>query len=201
MLGERIARSYPNALIISVAAPLIADNTPHGFQWFSIRGITEENRAARVAAAMPAFVEHVQHWKQHAKVGAEQTALIGFSQGAIMCLEATQTEATLAGRVIALSGRFATTARKAPRDTTLHLIHGKEDTVIPYRHTVETAARLIAINADVTADIIPYVAHVITDEMADLTVQRLHSYVPNEHKMLLCKGVPTLEGHARATLA
>jgi phospholipase/carboxylesterase len=178
VLGECIAHSYPNALIVSVAAPLIADNAPHGFQWFSIRGITEENRVARVAAAMPAFVEHVQHWQQRANVSAEQTALIGFSQGAIMCLEATQTDSTLAGRVIALCGRFATTASKSRNDTTLHLIHGEEDAVIPYRYAVEAATQLIAINADVTADIVPHVGHTITNEIAQLAVHRLRSYVP-----------------------
>ena len=33
-----------------------------GWQWFPVQGVTEQNRPARVAAAMPAFLAQVQAW-------------------------------------------------------------------------------------------------------------------------------------------
>lgn len=60
---------------------------PAGRQWFSVQGITEDNRRARVNAIMPTFIETVRYWQKQSGVGANATALIGFSQGAIMALE------------------------------------------------------------------------------------------------------------------
>ena len=76
-----------------------------GRQWFSVQGVTEENRQARIDAIMPVFIETVRYWQKQSGVGANATALIGFSQGAIMALESIKAEPGLASRVIAFNGR------------------------------------------------------------------------------------------------
>ena len=63
-LGEHLAAEFPQALIVSVIGSEPAD-IGHGRQWFSIRDISEDNRPARVAAALPAFVTVVRHWQGH----------------------------------------------------------------------------------------------------------------------------------------
>ncbi len=37
---------------------------PAGRQWFSVQGITEDNRQARVDAIMPTFIETVRYWQK-----------------------------------------------------------------------------------------------------------------------------------------
>src|SRR5262249_8077846 len=143
-----------------------------------IADITEENRPARVAEAMPAFRAEVMNWQRSSGIAAAATALIGFSQGAIMCLESIQQGETLAGRVIALSGRYATMPTEAPKEVTIHFIHGKTDSVIHYGYTVRTAERLIQLGADATADVIPFHGHEIDDEIIALVIDRLTGYVP-----------------------
>lgn len=61
MLGvaDWFARRDPRALVVSVASPEASDLSPGGLQWFSVRGVTEENRQARVDAAMPGFTATV----------------------------------------------------------------------------------------------------------------------------------------------
>lgn len=92
------------ACVVSVASPEPADIAP-GRQWFSVRGVTEDNRQARVDAAMPVFVSTVQRWQLAAGVDAAHTLLVGFSQGAIMALESTKLPASAAARVVAMAGR------------------------------------------------------------------------------------------------
>ncbi len=87
-------------------APRVGD-AGVGAHWFSVQGITDENRPARVAEAMPAFLHNLRYWQQTSGVAASATAMLGFSQGAIMALEAAQTQARLAARINALSGRYA----------------------------------------------------------------------------------------------
>lgn len=176
-LAQRLAQAFPQAAVVCVAAPHEADGGP-GRQWFSVQGVNEDNRPQRVADAMPAFVQTVRAWQAETGVGPAATALVGFSQGAIMALESTQLDGVLAGRVAALAGRFAQLPERAPAHLTWHFIHGKVDPVIHYGHTVTAAERLIRLGGDVTADIIPFLGHGTNDEVETLLIERLTTHVP-----------------------
>lgn len=176
-LGVRLARQFPNAFVVSVAAPEPADGGT-GYQWLSVQGISETNFAPRVTEALPAFRRAVAHWQAVSGLGPVATALIGFSQGAIMALEATRVEPACAGRVVAIAGRFTELPERAAAATTLHLFHGKQDEVIPYRHTIEAVQHLLGLGGDATADVLPFVGHALVDDFVDLTIERLTGYVP-----------------------
>jgi phospholipase/carboxylesterase len=179
-LGQILAAQFPQSAVVSVQAP---HDCPYsdGYQWFSVDGITEAERPVRTAEAMPLFQQVVQQWQQAFGVGQEATALVGFSQGAIMALESTQQSPALASRIVALSGRFSSLPTQAPESCTLHLIHGKQDSVIPYAHTIHAAERLVQLGADITADVIPFVGHEITEEIAQLVIERLTAHVPKRY--------------------
>lgn len=176
-LGQRLAAEFPRALVVAVRAYQPCDLSG-GYQWFSVLGITEENRLERVAQAMPAFEACVAHWQQQAGVDASATALIGFSQGAIMALESLKRHVPLAARVIAISGRFATLPRAAPGSTTVHMLHGKTDAVIPYRYTVEAAHHLRDLGADITAEVLPFIGHELHAEFVARIVNKLTTHIP-----------------------
>jgi len=176
-LGRVLAKEFPDAFIVSIAAPLPADSGD-GRQWFSVQGISEENRPARVDEALPAFAETVARWQGEAGVGTDAVALIGFSQGGIMALESTRDRPALAGRVVSIAGRFARLPETPNAATTVHMFHGKADPVIPYGFTVEAAEHLVSLGADVTADVIPHVGHQVNDEIAELLIERLRGHLP-----------------------
>ena len=139
-LAQRLAREYPQAAVLCLNGPerfdAVIGDAP-AYQWFSIRRIDDANRPARVAAALPGFIATVRALQARFGIGWERTALAGFSQGAIMSLEAVQAEPQLAGRVLAFSGRHLGAPEHIPADTTVHLFHGRDDAVIPYRASVE----------------------------------------------------------------
>ena len=176
-LGMFLAEGFPQAAIIAVASPFASDSGI-GYQWFSVQGITEENRSLRIAAVMDTFIETVRHWQRVTGTGTAQTALIGFSQGAIMLLEAIAGTANLASRVISLSGRFARLPEQIDNKTTIHLIHGKEDKVISYEHAVQAAYRLRSLGTDVTAEVIPFLGHAIDGNVAELVLHLLQNHLP-----------------------
>lgn len=171
-LGRALAVQQPDAWIVSVRSPDRSDFGP-GWQWFSVQGITEANRPARVSAAMPAFLRTVASWQQNAGVGPEATTLIGFSQGAIMALEATQQEVSPAHRVLAIAGRFAQAPRRAPAQTLVHLLHGEKDTVMPIGMAVEAHARLQALGAASTLDRFADLAHGMDARVVECLQRRL----------------------------
>ncbi len=176
-LGQHLAALFPNAFIVSVHAPHAGD-AGVGAQWFSVQGITDENCPALVAQAMPAFIHNLRYWQKTSGVAAGATAVVGFSQGAIMALEAAQAQQGLAARIVALSGRYAQLPTHAPVETTLHFIHGKADSVIHYGHCVAGAERLVGLGGDVTADVIPFLGHAINEEVMGMLVERLTGHIP-----------------------
>ena len=144
--------------VIAVRSPFASDFGA-GWQWFSVQGVTETNRADRIAAAMPRFSETVRRWQTHTGLSAAQTVLAGFSQGAIMSLESTQSGEPQAARVVAMSGRFAVPPRQAPAGVVWRFIHGGQDPVIDAAHSFQAAAQLQALGADARADVLPGLGH------------------------------------------
>ncbi|CAN5566407.1 esterase [soil metagenome] len=145
------------AFVVSVASPEPSDIS-NGLQWFSVRGVTEEGRQARVDAAMPGFIATVRHWQEAAGVDAQRTWIAGFSQGAIMALESTKLAVAPASRIVAIAGRFATLPERRP-DADFHLLHGSADPVMPASLAQAAQARLSQLGASVTLDIAPGVGH------------------------------------------
>ena len=172
-LAQALAGARPGAWVVAVRAPQRSD-LGRGWQWFSVQGVTDANRPARVAAAMPAFRAAVAAWQAHTGVPADGTTLVGFSQGAILSLESTQqAPAPLAGRVIALAGRFAQPPQTAPQGTRVHLMHGEQDAVLPIGLAVEAERQLRALGASVTLDRFEGLAHGIDGRVLATVLQRL----------------------------
>ncbi len=176
-LGQALGRHFAHACIVSVRSPDASD-LGTGWQWFSVRGVDEANRATRVADAMPRFVQTVQHWQGEMQVVAAATALIGFSQGAIMALESTQQPISLARSIIAIAGRFAQLPRNAPPDTHVHLMHGDADPVMPAQLSELALGQLRTLGASVTLDRFPGLGHGIDARVLERIVERMRGWTP-----------------------
>jgi len=180
-LAQALHAQYPQAAVLALNGPAPFDAVPGGgtgYQWFSVSGISEANRPERVAAALPGLIQRVRAWQAHFDLPWERVALAGFSQGAIMALEAVQAEAQFAGRVLAFSGRYASLPTHAPQDVSLHLLHGLEDQVLPYGPAVEAAKALVQLGADVTADVLPDIGHELHPTLLAKALHQLRTFVP-----------------------
>lgn len=179
-IGSYFAHSFPQALVVSVGGPEVFGDAG-GRQWFSVENVTEDNRVERIAQVMPSFIDIVRYWQRHSGVSYAATALVGFSQGAIMALEALISTAKLAGRVVAFSGRFARLPTANVGDSVVHLIHGQDDAVINVEHAQAAAECLQRHGVDFTLDVEPNVGHVINQGMMDNALERLHFYIPQRY--------------------
>ena len=159
-IGSLFAPQFPDALIVSIggAEPC---GPPPGRQ--------------------PTFIETVRYWQKQSGVGPRATALIGFSQGAIMSLESIKAEPGLASRVIAFNGRYATLPQSATTATTIHLIHGGEDRVIDLAWAVSAQEALQQAGGDVTLDIVEDLGHAIDDRSMQFALERLRYTVPKHY--------------------
>ncbi|EJC6255145.1 TPA: esterase [Klebsiella aerogenes] len=179
-IGSWFAPQFPNALIVSIGGAEPCGPAP-ARQWFSVQGVTEENRQQRIDAIMSTFIETVRYWQKQSGLGPQATALIGFSQGAIMSLESIKAEPGLASRVIAFNGRYASLPQTATTQTTVHLIHGGEDRVIDLAWAVSAQERLQELGGDVTLDIVEDLGHAIDDRSMQFALDRLRYTVPKHY--------------------
>jgi len=176
-IGHWFAGAFPRALVVSVGGPQA--DADGGFHWYMPS--VPDGHQQQVDGAMDGFIASVRHWQQQSGVNARATALIGFAQGATMALEAIKVQPGLAGRVVAFSGRYATLPDQAGTRTTIHLIHGDHDTVLPLTHAVAAEERLSALGGDVTLDIIDDLPHAIDERAMRLALERLQFTVPRRY--------------------
>jgi len=173
-LAARIAADLPDARVAAVPAAFPYDLGPDGRQWFSVDGITEENRPGRIAAALDAFTQAIREQQQRHDSGPQHTVLAGFSQGAIMALAGCGAEgAPLARHVLAIGGRFAPLPDAWPRRTAVSLVHGALDGTMPAEHSRRAAARLAELGADVALELVPRGLHMLSPAIVDAAMRAL----------------------------
>lgn len=176
-VADRFREAWPQAAQLIPDGFAAADLGAPGRQWFSLLGLTEDNRPERVQAALPQLAAFVRDAQATLGVSPPATALVGFSQGAILALEFAQAHPDLVGRVVAIAGRYATLPQ-APPAAVIHLVHGKEDRVVPARHAIEAVNRLIALGADATADVVPGIGHEPHPALVEAAVGHLQTFLP-----------------------
>ena len=169
-IGKLWRSALPRASFVAPDAPFTSG---YGYQWFSLDGITPENRPARVAAAREAFDTVLQKiLSEHGLSGhPERVALVGFSQGSMMALDALASGRWAFGAVVAFSGRLASPAPLAPAlATPVLLIHGDDDSVILSAESETAAAALRQLGVATSLHILPGVDHCISPEGARIAL-------------------------------
>jgi phospholipase/carboxylesterase len=164
-LSSALREQYPQAALVGLNGPLVQ---AAGFAWF-------ENA---LPAALPDFNARIRAWARHFELPWDRVALAGFAQGATLALEAVQFEPQLAGRVLALAGTYIDLPQHAPKDVSLHLLHGIQDEVVPYPAVVAAARALVPLGADVTADILPGVGHQLHPLLIEKALAQLRTFLP-----------------------
>lgn len=163
-LAEAWKHLLPDSEFASPNAPTHSD-FGQGYQWFSVVGVTEENRPRRIQAARAAFDDTLAQVMAARGIARqpEKVVLVGFSQGATMALDAIASGRWPVAGVVAFSGRLATPLplRPAARTPVL-LLHGGQDDVIPASESPLAARLLTAVGMRATAKIFPGLGHTLS---------------------------------------
>ncbi|WP_307436961.1 alpha/beta hydrolase [Labrys monachus] len=165
-LREALRQSLPRASFAAPNAPFPFAHGP-GRQWYSQDGISAVNRPARVAAARPAFDDLLRDILEDRDFDRrlDRVALVGFSQGAIMVLDALASGRWPVAAVVAFSGRLSSPPPLAPSlSTSLLLVHGVADPVVPPQESDHAFTVLRGLGVRVERRFLPGVGHVVAPE-------------------------------------
>jgi len=177
-LAQACKKTFVNALVVLPYGPVRDENGQYGWLEPDPDGQGEAKLPERVARALPALMELVRGLQARHELSGEQTALAGFGVGAMLVLEACSAQPGLAGRALAFSGRYARLPLEAPPVTTLHLLHGAADRVIPADRAREAHAHLAELRGDATLDIASTVGHEVHEALIRQALHRLQTCLP-----------------------
>ncbi|WP_307805003.1 alpha/beta fold hydrolase [Microbacterium sp. BLY] len=149
--------------VASVAAPLAPPWPTPGRSWYPIEGLDGRSSAAVTAAA-----EALLRWLDDAAADAPSVALLGFSQGAAVSLQALRLAPERLGAVVALSGYAAPDA--LPGDARLAEVRppvfwgrGTHDDVIPLP-LIDHTAQWLPAHASLSGRVYSGLTHSISEE-------------------------------------
>lgn len=169
-LATYLEAQIPGARVLTPDGTEPFDQGGSGRQWFSVSGVTEANRPGRVVAARAALDRMLNQLLNAEGVGNDlsRVALVGFSQGAIMALDAVASGRWPVRAVVAMAGRLASPAPLAPaQDTKVLLLHGEADGVMPVPLATEARDALTASGIEVGLQTFPGLGHGISAEVAE----------------------------------
>ncbi len=154
--------------VASVAAPLAPPWPMPGRSWYAIEGLEGRSPEA-VTAAGNALLS----WLDEHAAGASDVALLGFSQGAAVSLQAMRLAPGRFGAVVALSGYAAHGA--LPGDEELRVLRppvfwgrGSHDDVIPPL-LIDQTAQWLPDHSELSGRVYPGLTHSISEaELADV---------------------------------
>lgn len=170
--GQDVARiaegwDLPGVKVVAPDAPYPSDQSPGARMWFSIQDVTPENRPDRVVAARAAFDAVIAAEMAAAGLTGrpERVALVGFSQGTIMALDALASNRWPVAGVVGFSGRFATPDAGAVTAPVL-LVHGAQDPAIPVSESENARDCLTRAGCAVDLQVLRHLGHWVDERGA-----------------------------------
>lgn len=177
-LAAALRLAFPHSVILAPASGQVGEDISKGYEWFAANDLSTDHADVGLAPIMDDLLRFIAQAQARFDLSPGQTALAGFSQGAIMALEAVMAEVQVAGRVMAFSGRFITLPLRSPQACTVHLLHGQDDTVIPVAHAQAAHVRLGTLLGDSTIDVASRVGHELHPALVARAIVRLQTCVP-----------------------
>jgi phospholipase/carboxylesterase len=165
-------KQLPDADFISPNAPFLYDDGSgytyqDAYQWFSLEGVTHENRAERVKPGSEFLNQFVDEQLSLRNLSEDCLAWVGFSQGTIMALYTALRRHHSCGAILGYSGRLTgekTLPLEIASKPPIFLIHGQEDAVIPLSETIQASHILKSLNVPVLTWTVPKIPHAISKE-------------------------------------
>ena len=152
--------------IVVPDAPSHFDLGPYGYQWFSVDGVTNTNRDARIQNAIPVVEDLIEQEAMLLGLTHDRVGVCGFSQGAMIAL--TLADRPNAPRFIAsIAGRITRLPRlRANPLPQIFLSQGTADQTVPYACLNEAVTAFKHANFPLTALTIERQGHFISPRQA-----------------------------------
>jgi len=180
-IGREWAGALPHTAFVSPHAPHPCAGAPMGRQWFPLTMRDPQEFSRGVAAARPELDAFLDAELRRHTLDETACALVGFSQGTMLALNAGPLRPRQLAGIVGFSGLLADpkallsgTIQKPP----VMLIHGDRDDLIPVAAIFSAAQGLSAAEIPVEWHISPGIPHGIGPDGLELGLSFLKRVLP-----------------------
>ncbi len=160
----------PGAAFYLAQAPLRCETHPSGRAWFPLPNLEKATIRRGLRGARSGMVSLLEALAQTLGLGPGSVVLFGFSQGAMVALDAGLSGAAPLGGIVAHSGLWLGVEGSGSgpaRQTPALLLHGGSDAVVSPLYLEPSRAALEILNVPVRAKMFPSLGHGINAESCD----------------------------------
>lgn len=165
-LAPYFAQLLPDAAFVSPHAPFVCD-VGMGRQWFSLDDRRPEALMAGVRVAAPIIDRFIDAELARRGLGDDRLALVGFSQGTMMCLYVAPRRAHPCAALLGYSGMLMAAEQLAAETRArppVMLVHGMDDPIVSAAALGQAREALTAAGFEVEALLRPGLGHGIDEE-------------------------------------
>jgi phospholipase/carboxylesterase len=162
------------AFVLQASVPSAAP-APEGvlprFDWFK----ANSPHVATVRGAALTAEKSIRTIQSSTGLGAHQTIVVGYSQGATVALDIARLAPKLADIVVSYAGQLsgAILANEKISASALHLIHGELDSLVTIDKAQRAYGQLMLAHGDVTLDILEDGTHTIDQDSINVGTTRV----------------------------
>ena len=183
-MAEQFASHLPDTSFVAPDAPDRVPGAPNGYQWFSIPrfdGSTEAVMQAGLAKSTEDLTAFLIQRAAYEKVPLTATAIVGFSQGAMMAMHVAPRLKSQIAAIIAISGRLVEPERleaEAISKPPILLVHGTEDQVVPFSNMALAGNALTKAGFNVYGHVMEGTGHGIAPDGLQTALGFLENFLP-----------------------
>ena len=134
-------RFLPDAIFLCPNAPETCAINPTGYQWFDLASDNEEiilEKSLKAENNLNTFIDQVLN---NFKLGSENLALVGFSQGSMIIIQTALKREEKINCLLGYSGKIINQKHLSENIKTkpkIFLMHGQNDTIVSPTHLLES---------------------------------------------------------------
>ena len=181
-LAQNFHAQFPDAYFLSPNAPDLYDRAPFGYQWFSLKDMSEQALLKGLNDATPHLEKFVDHQLKRFGLTEKDLAVIGFSQGCMLALHAFPRRQKPVALVAGLSGTIVAPyllEKELKSKPSILLMHGEQDQVIQIKFMRLGAQTLKTLGFDIKTYVYPSLGHSINqNEIEEITTALKEKFLP-----------------------
>jgi len=138
-------RFLPDAIFLCPNAPEVCTDNPQGYQWFDMTSEKEETMFEKSLAAEEKLNTFLDQVVNNFQLESSNLALVGFSQGCMMSIQAGLKRKEQINCIIGYSGKVINQKHLLENINSkpkIFLMHGANDTIVSPTHLLEAKAYL-----------------------------------------------------------
>jgi len=146
MLAIGWQRFLPNAIFLCPDAPERCAINPKGYQWFDLQSEKESIIFEKSLVAEEKLSKFLDQILDDFQLEAINLALVGFSQGCMMCIQVGLKKREQINSLIGYSGKIINQAHLSKNINSkpkIFLMHGVNDPIVPSTHLLESKEYLL----------------------------------------------------------